>query len=85
MQLGHLLVTLGRAKQSQSTRQETKYVADTDIKCSFLWHISVRLPKNLRHTKERVIRQKVDKFLLCNILFEGFQNPNVLSKQGNGL
>ena len=36
MHLGHWLVRLGRAKQSQSTQQETKYVADTDIKYSFL-------------------------------------------------
>ena len=41
--------TLVRAKQSQSTPEETEYVADTNIKCTFLIEYSFGLPRELKH------------------------------------
>ena len=60
MHLGHWLVTLGRAKQSQLTPQEIEYVADTDIKYTFLMELFIQITeetKKLKHTIAVVIRQ----------------------------
>ena len=58
---------LGKAKQSQSTRQETEYVADTDIKCSFLMEYYTWITKGTEaYYRTSYMANKV---LFCNILF----------------
>ena len=50
MHLSHYncLVTLGKATQSQGTTQETEYVANTDIKCTFLLDYIIRITEGIK-------------------------------------